>query len=125
MMARIDTNDGEPWSEMDLWNLKNSLAYGDTIEEVAEFLCRAGTLDEVKRKADELGLSYRSVPRPPPIPTHKITKAEVLQLPGGRWGVAYEFDDGDGVVEECDSKGEAEFAAHDRIGDPVPIPGTY
>jgi hypothetical protein len=58
--------DGEPWSEMDLWDLKNSLAHGESIEEVAEFLCRSGTLDEVRRKAEELGLHYRSERRPLP-----------------------------------------------------------
>jgi hypothetical protein len=64
-----DIYDGEPWAEMDLWDLKNSLAHGDSIEEVAEFLCRSGTLDEVRRKAEELGLHYRSERRPPPLPT--------------------------------------------------------
>ena len=61
-IEKIDIYDGEPWSEMDLWDLKNSLAYGDSIEEVAEFLCRSGTLDEVRRKAEGLGLHYRSEP---------------------------------------------------------------
>jgi hypothetical protein len=51
---------------MDLWDLKNSLAHGESIEEVAEFLCRSGTLDEVRRKAEELGLHYRSERRPLP-----------------------------------------------------------
>jgi hypothetical protein len=51
-----DLNDGKPWSEMDLFDLRNSLAYGRSIEEVAGFLCRAGTVAEVKRKAEELGL---------------------------------------------------------------------
>jgi hypothetical protein len=30
-----DINDGKPWSEMDLFDLRNSLAYGRSIEEVA------------------------------------------------------------------------------------------
>jgi hypothetical protein len=51
-----DLNDGKPWSEIDLFDLRNSLAYGRPIEEVAGFLCRAGTVEEVKRKAEELGL---------------------------------------------------------------------
>jgi hypothetical protein len=50
-----DLNDGKPWSEMDLFDLRNSLAYGDSIEEVAGFLCRAGTVEEVRRKAEKLG----------------------------------------------------------------------
>jgi hypothetical protein len=45
-----DLNDGKPWSEMDLSDLRNSLAYGRSIEEVAGFLCRSGTVEEVKRK---------------------------------------------------------------------------
>jgi hypothetical protein len=51
-----DLNDGKPWSEMDLFDLRNSLAYGRSIEEVAGFLCRSGTVEEVNRKAEELGL---------------------------------------------------------------------
>jgi hypothetical protein len=51
-----DINDGTPWSEMDLFDLRNSLAYGRSIEEVAGFLCRSGAVEEVKRKAEVLGL---------------------------------------------------------------------
>ena len=51
-----DINDGKRWSETDLFDLRNSLAYGESIEEVARFLCRSGTVEEVKRKAEELGL---------------------------------------------------------------------
>jgi hypothetical protein len=51
-----DVNDGKPWSEMDLFDLRNSLASGRSIEEVAGFLCRSGTVEEVRRKAEELGL---------------------------------------------------------------------
>jgi hypothetical protein len=51
-----DINDGKPWSEMDVFDLRNSLAYGRSIEEVAGFLCRSGTVEEVRRKAEELGL---------------------------------------------------------------------
>jgi hypothetical protein len=43
-----DVNDGKPWSEMDLFDLRNSLAYGRSIEEVAGFL-----------KAEESGLLSR------------------------------------------------------------------
>ena len=51
-----DLNDDAPWCEMDLFDLRNSLTYGRSIEEVAGFLCRYGTVEEVKRKAEELGL---------------------------------------------------------------------
>jgi hypothetical protein len=51
-----DLNDGKLWSEMDLFDLRKSLVYGTSIEEVAGFLCRSGTVEEVKRKAEELAL---------------------------------------------------------------------
>jgi hypothetical protein len=46
-----DINDGKPWSEMDLFDLRNSLAYGRSIEEVAGFLCRSGTVEACARSA--------------------------------------------------------------------------
>jgi hypothetical protein len=55
-----DANDGKHWSEMDVRSLMASLRCGDTIEETAERLCRSGTVDEVRRKAEELGLRYKS-----------------------------------------------------------------
>lgn len=44
---------------MDIRDLTAALRCGDTIEEAAEHLCRSGTIDEVRRKAEELGLSYK------------------------------------------------------------------
>jgi hypothetical protein len=38
---------------MDVTDLKNSLTHGNTIEQAAIFLCRSGTIDEVRRKAEE------------------------------------------------------------------------
>jgi len=55
-----DTFDSEPWTEMDIAHLRTALGSGDTIEEAARFLCRSGTVDEVRRKAEELGLSYKT-----------------------------------------------------------------
>jgi hypothetical protein len=52
----VDAADGQEWSEGDLWDLRNSLQHGRSIEEVAGFLCRSGTVEEVRRKAEELGL---------------------------------------------------------------------
>jgi len=43
---------------MDLEDLKAALKSGSTIEEAAHTLCRSGTVDDVRRKAEELGLSY-------------------------------------------------------------------
>jgi hypothetical protein len=68
-----DMNDGKAWDAGEIADLENSLAYGNTIEEAAVFLCRSGTIDDLRRKADELGLAYRSAPLPPPVPTRAIT----------------------------------------------------
>lgn len=35
-----DINTGKPWSEMDLCDLENCIERGDSIEQIAEFLCR-------------------------------------------------------------------------------------
>jgi hypothetical protein len=50
----MDATSGEPWSKMDIADLVNSLAYGDTFAATASFLCRDE--DEVRQKAKELGL---------------------------------------------------------------------
>jgi hypothetical protein len=55
-MTDLDLNDGKDWSEMDLFDLRVMLESGDTIEEIARFLCRSKTVDEVREKARELGL---------------------------------------------------------------------
>jgi len=54
-----DIYDGSPWTEMDLEDLTSALNSGDTIEEAARHLCRSGSVDDVRRKAEELGLKYR------------------------------------------------------------------
>ena len=52
----MDIYDGHPWTEMDLEDLKAALKSGSTIEEAAHHLCRSGTLEDVRRKAEELGM---------------------------------------------------------------------
>src|SRR5215470_14120131 len=54
-----DANDGKPWSEMDIADLQNHVRQGFTLSETAAFLCRAGTMDDVARKASELGLTFQ------------------------------------------------------------------
>ena len=61
MPEKRDLNDGKEWSEMDLFDLRAAIESGETIEVVARFLCRAGTVDEIVQKAQELGL--REAPR--------------------------------------------------------------
>jgi hypothetical protein len=51
-----DKNDGKEWSTLDECDLADVLKRGGSIEEAAAFLCRAGTVSEVARKAAELGL---------------------------------------------------------------------
>jgi hypothetical protein len=47
-------NAGKAWSEMDVFDLRNHLAEGASVEETAEFLMRS--VEEVEVKARELGL---------------------------------------------------------------------
>jgi hypothetical protein len=51
-----DLHDGKEWSADDVEDLALALRDGGTIEGAAYFLCRAGTLEDVRRKARELGL---------------------------------------------------------------------
>jgi hypothetical protein len=58
--AQQDIDDGAPWSEMDIEDLKNSVQHGYSPEWVAEFLCRSGTVGDVRKKAEELGLQFKT-----------------------------------------------------------------
>ena len=51
-----DRNDGKEWSASDIEDLALALKDGGSIEGAAFFLCRAGTVDDVRQKAKELGL---------------------------------------------------------------------
>ncbi len=54
-MAKVQKiDDHKPWSAMEVFDLRNSLEQGESIEQVAAVLCRS--VDEVARKAKELGL---------------------------------------------------------------------
>ncbi len=52
----MDINDGAEWTAGDLEDLKGAIEHGRSIEDAAEFLCRSGSVDEVAKKAAELGL---------------------------------------------------------------------
>jgi hypothetical protein len=60
MDAPRDIYDGEPWSEVDVEDLKGAVAYGWSLEEAAEFLCRSGTPLDVAAKARELCLTWQT-----------------------------------------------------------------
>jgi hypothetical protein len=51
-----DVNDGKPWTTDDLEDLALALKDGGTIEGAADFLGRWGTQQDVRQKAEELGL---------------------------------------------------------------------
>ena len=50
----MNLNTGTPWSEVALYDLRCWLEHGDTIEQVAELLCR--DVNEVREKMVELGV---------------------------------------------------------------------
>ena len=52
----MDIYDDAEWTAMDIEDLRAAIEHGRSIEEAAEFLCRAGTVDEVARKAKGPGL---------------------------------------------------------------------
>ena len=56
----MDIYDGSPWTETDIEDLKAALKSGSTIEDAAHDLCRSGTVEDVRRKAEELGLKYKT-----------------------------------------------------------------
>jgi hypothetical protein len=92
----MNLNSGQPWSEGDLWDLRNSLAHGSSADEVADFLCRDP--DEVRQKMAQLGLEERpecgghtssraqkSPVRCPPKRGFKSTEAEVGGKRASAW----------------------------------------
>jgi hypothetical protein len=122
MTEKLDVHDRDPWSEADVEDLQVSLAAGASIEEAAAHISRAGTLPDVQRKADELGLKYESRPVAP-APLRIITKAEVLLHEGYYW-VAFEFEDGSKWSAPAESKLQAESQTRNRIGDVVLLGGS-
>ena len=50
--SKPNLNEGKPWSEMDLVDVRNSLTHGGSVAEIAEFLCRSER--EVHEKVAEL-----------------------------------------------------------------------
>jgi hypothetical protein len=45
-----DTNDGRPWSDMDIEDLVHELRHGGTIDSAARLLCRWGSKGDVRRR---------------------------------------------------------------------------
>ncbi|HEY0802498.1 MAG TPA: hypothetical protein VGD54_16790 [Steroidobacteraceae bacterium] len=55
----MDIYDGADWTEMDIEDLKAAIEHSRSIEEMAAFLCRADSVDDVARKCEELGLKLK------------------------------------------------------------------
>jgi hypothetical protein len=53
----MNLNSGKPWSQMSLYDLRYWLEHGDSVEQVAELLCR--DVNEVREKMVELGIRER------------------------------------------------------------------
>jgi hypothetical protein len=53
----MDIYDGAEWTEMEIEDLKAAIEHSRSIEEIAEFLCRSESIDDVRRKCAELGLT--------------------------------------------------------------------
>ena len=51
-----DRNDGKPWSDADIEVLALALKDGGSVEGAAYFLCRGGSIEDVRQKAKQLGL---------------------------------------------------------------------
>ena len=56
----MDIYDGADWTEKDIDDLKAAIQSGSSIEEAAQFLCRADSFDDVARKCAELGLKPKA-----------------------------------------------------------------
>jgi hypothetical protein len=52
----INTYDGAEWTEVDIDDLKAAMEAGHSVEEAAQFLCRSGSVEDVRQKCRELGL---------------------------------------------------------------------
>jgi hypothetical protein len=56
-LGEANINEGKPWSEMDVFDLKNSLERSTPIADIADFLCRSE--QEVLEKIADFGWSQR------------------------------------------------------------------
>ena len=47
----MDIYDGAKWTEMDIDDLRAAIEFGSSIEEAAQFLCRADSVQDVSTNA--------------------------------------------------------------------------
>ena len=55
----MNINTGKSWSNMDMADLRNCIARRETIDQIAEFLCR--DVDEVREMIREIAPTYPGV----------------------------------------------------------------
>ncbi len=53
--------------------------------------------------------------------THKITKAKVISLSRGNYGIEFEFDDGAVTTEAVGDKETADWYASVQLGEVIPV----
>jgi hypothetical protein len=70
MIEPGDINVGMPWSEMELEDLDHGLRLGVSLEVIADFINR--DVDDVRQKADELGILpvWKRLPKDCPSARH-------------------------------------------------------
>ena len=56
----MDIYDGAEWTEMDIDDLRAAIEHGSSVDRAAELLCRAGSVSDVARKCEELGLKPKA-----------------------------------------------------------------
>jgi hypothetical protein len=54
-----------------------------------------------------------------PRPTHKVARADIVQLENGEYAIEFEFDDGYTDFAEVGSKETAEFYASAQMGEDI------
>jgi hypothetical protein len=64
-------NDGRPWTERDLEDLRASIEAGQTVAQTATALSREGTIEDILRTAKEHGWRFISLDGSPPAGTHE------------------------------------------------------
>jgi hypothetical protein len=79
--------DGTPWTEQDIGDLRGLLRdlflEDDIVEKAAKYLCRAGTVDDVRRKAEELvweGFRHRMKRLQRKLSTEEFKKEEAKEF---------------------------------------------
>jgi hypothetical protein len=66
-----DANDGKPWSDQDLADLKASIDSGLTVSQIAAALAREGTIEDILRVARDRGWHFHQMDGEASLPDGK------------------------------------------------------